>query len=53
MAEVFVSKAAEINEGDRRIIKTGKGEVGLFFEGGAYMRTPTNVRIKVVRRARA
>lgn len=36
MAEVFVSKAAEFKEGDRRIVKTAKGEVGLFFEGGTF-----------------
>jgi nitrite reductase/ring-hydroxylating ferredoxin subunit len=36
MAEVFVSKAAEIKDGDRRIVKTAKGEVGLFFENGEY-----------------
>ena len=36
MAEVFVSKAAEFKDGDRRIVKTAKGEVGLFFEGGHY-----------------
>ncbi len=36
MAEVFVSKAAEFKEGDRKIVKTAKGEVGMFFEGGTF-----------------
>ena len=26
MAEVFVSKAAEFSDGDRKIVKTAKGE---------------------------
>ena len=36
MAEVFVSKAADFKEGDRRIVKTPKGEVGMFFENGEF-----------------
>ncbi|MGD9868897.1 MAG: Rieske (2Fe-2S) protein [Hyphomicrobiales bacterium] len=36
MAEVFVGKASDLKEGERRIIKTSRGEVGLFFEDGAY-----------------
>jgi nitrite reductase/ring-hydroxylating ferredoxin subunit len=36
MAEVFVSKAADFKEGERRIVTTAKGEVGMFHERGAY-----------------
>lgn len=36
MAEVFISKAAEFKDGDRKIAKTSKGEVGVFFEGGTF-----------------
>ncbi len=36
MDEVFVGKASQLNDGDRRIVKTAKGEIGLFVEDGAY-----------------
>lgn len=36
MAEVFVGKAADLKDGERRIVKTARGEVGLFAEGGEY-----------------
>lgn len=36
MAEVFISKAADFKDGERRIVKTAKGEVGMFFEGGTF-----------------
>lgn len=36
MAEIFVVKADEMTDGDRRIIKTPKGEIGLFRHEGAY-----------------
>ena len=36
MAEVFVGKVAELKNGERRIVKTAKGEVGLFVEAGKY-----------------
>lgn len=36
MAEVLVGKRAEITAGARRIVKTARGEVGVFNEGGAY-----------------
>ena len=36
MAEVFVGKVSDLKDGERRIIKTARGEVGLFFEGGDY-----------------
>ena len=36
MAEVFVGKASELKDGDRRIVKTARGEVGLFVEDGTY-----------------
>lgn len=34
MAEVFVGKVSEMKDGERRIVKTAKGEVGLFVEAG-------------------
>lgn len=36
MAEVLVGKAGEIKDGDRRIVATPKGEVGVFCVGGAW-----------------
>ncbi|HWG03622.1 MAG TPA: Rieske 2Fe-2S domain-containing protein [Beijerinckiaceae bacterium] len=36
MPEVFVAKAAELKDGDRRIVKTGRGEIGIFHHAGAY-----------------
>jgi nitrite reductase/ring-hydroxylating ferredoxin subunit len=36
VAEVFVARQPELREGDRRIVKTRKGEVGVFFQGGSY-----------------
>ena len=36
MAEVLVGKTTEIKEGDRRIVATPKGEVGVFFVGGKF-----------------
>ena len=36
MAEVFVGKTSELKDGERRIVKTAKGEVGLFVEAGHY-----------------
>jgi len=36
MAEWFVAKAAELPEGDRRIVAAGKDEIGVFHQGGAY-----------------
>jgi nitrite reductase/ring-hydroxylating ferredoxin subunit len=36
MAEWFVAKAAELPEGDRRIVVAGKDEIGVFRHGGAY-----------------
>ena len=36
MAEVFVVKASELEDGDRRIVKTRRGEVGVFCKNGAY-----------------
>ncbi len=34
MPEVFVAKASELKDGDRRIVVTGGGEVGVFRHGG-------------------
>jgi nitrite reductase/ring-hydroxylating ferredoxin subunit len=36
MAEVFVVRASELKDGDRRIVRTNRGEVGVFFQRGAY-----------------
>ena len=36
MPECFVAKAADLKDGDRRIIVSGKHEVGVFFKDGAY-----------------
>jgi nitrite reductase/ring-hydroxylating ferredoxin subunit len=36
MAEWFVAKAAELPEGDRRIVSAGRDEIGVFHQGGAY-----------------
>jgi nitrite reductase/ring-hydroxylating ferredoxin subunit len=36
MPEVFVAKASELKDGDRRIVKTGRGEVGVFHHDGTY-----------------
>jgi len=36
MAEWFVAKAAELSDGDRRIVTAGPQEIGVFFKNGAY-----------------
>jgi nitrite reductase/ring-hydroxylating ferredoxin subunit len=36
MPEVFVARASELKDGDRRIVKTGRGEIGVFHQGGTY-----------------
>jgi nitrite reductase/ring-hydroxylating ferredoxin subunit len=36
MAEIFVIKAAELKDGDRRIVKTPRGEIGVFAHEGTY-----------------
>src|SRR5947209_18112994 len=36
MPECFVAKAADLKDGDRRIVASGKHEVGVFFKDGAY-----------------
>ena len=36
MPECFVAKAADLKDGDRRIVVSGKHEVGVFFKDGAY-----------------
>ena len=36
MPECFVAKAAELRDGDRRIVVSGKHEVGVFFKDGNY-----------------
>jgi nitrite reductase (NADH) small subunit len=33
MAEVFVGKSTELKDGERRIVKSAKGEIGVFVEG--------------------
>ena len=36
MAEWFVAKAAEMSEGDRRIVSAGRHEIGVFCKDGGY-----------------
>ena len=36
MAEVFVAKAAEFPDGDRRIVQTGHGDIGVFRHAGEF-----------------
>ena len=36
MAEIFVIKADELKDGDRRIVKTPRGEIGVFAHEGGY-----------------
>lgn len=36
MAEILVAEASEMKDGDRRIVRTQRGEIGVFFKGGAY-----------------
>jgi nitrite reductase/ring-hydroxylating ferredoxin subunit len=36
MAEWFVAKAADLPEGDRRIVTAGQNEIGVFHQGGSY-----------------
>jgi nitrite reductase/ring-hydroxylating ferredoxin subunit len=36
MPECFVAKAADLQDGDRRIVVAGKQEIGVFCKDGAY-----------------
>ncbi len=36
MAEILVADVTEMSDGDRRIVKTRRGEVGVFFKDGKY-----------------
>ncbi len=36
MAEILVAKAADFKDGDRRLVKTARGEVGVFAHEGGY-----------------
>jgi nitrite reductase/ring-hydroxylating ferredoxin subunit len=36
MAELFVAKLGDFKEGDRRIVRSPKGEIGVFHHGGAF-----------------
>lgn len=36
MPECFVAKASDMLDGDRRIVVSGRHEVGVFFKAGAY-----------------
>ena len=36
MPEEFVARASDLKDGDRRIVTTGRGEIGVFHQGGAY-----------------
>jgi len=36
MTEILIGKASELKEGDRLIVKTSKGEVGLFVDRGQF-----------------
>ena len=37
MAEWFVAKAAEMADGDRRIVTAGPAEIGVFFKDAAFL----------------
>jgi len=52
MPECFVAKASELKDGDRRIVVDGNKEIGVFCEGGAYMRTATTASMPAGRPAR-
>lgn len=36
MTELFVTKASRMKDGDRLIVKGERGEIGVFFQGGAW-----------------
>jgi nitrite reductase/ring-hydroxylating ferredoxin subunit len=36
MAELFVAKASDLPDGDRRIVTAGEQEIGVFHKDGAY-----------------
>ena len=36
MAEIFVAKASLMKDGDRRIVRGARGEIGVFFQGGEW-----------------
>ncbi len=36
MAELFVAKATQMKDGDRRIVRGERGEIGVFHQGGAF-----------------
>ena len=36
MPEIFVAKQSQLPEGDRRIVQTARGDIGVFHYGGAY-----------------
>jgi nitrite reductase/ring-hydroxylating ferredoxin subunit len=36
MPEVFVAKSAQLKDGDRRIVRTPRGEIGVFHHAGGY-----------------
>ncbi len=36
MPECFVANAAEMKDGDRRIVVSGRHQIGVFFKDGAY-----------------
>jgi nitrite reductase (NADH) small subunit len=36
MAEIFVAETAQLKEGDRRIVRTESGEVGVFHHEGSF-----------------
>jgi nitrite reductase/ring-hydroxylating ferredoxin subunit len=36
MPEIFIAKASELKDGDRRVARGSRGEIGVFRHGGAY-----------------
>ncbi len=36
MPEIFVAKQSQLADGDRRIVKTARGEIGVFRHAGAF-----------------
>ncbi len=36
MEDIFVGKASQTKDGDRRVVRGARGEIGVFFQGGAW-----------------
>ena len=36
MTEIFVARAEQMKDGDRRVVRAERGEIGVFLQGGAF-----------------